>query len=162
LKKGQATMREIGLAALIMIVLILYLYFTAPQLPEPAQFKEKCFLKENFTCRYVFLRRGSSRLELILEQNTGSTVNITSLVCTKRSQTPIMTPLNNSILITSGERAYISGGNSGNEVVCTESDGKTAPEGKLGEVYEGYLYMTYLDRLGNVVFVNGSIATKYS
>ncbi|MEM3555769.1 MAG: hypothetical protein QXF56_03575 [Candidatus Micrarchaeia archaeon] len=161
MRKAQATMREIGLAALIMIILILYLYFTSPQLPEPTQFKEKCSLSGNFTCRYVFLRRGSSRLELILEQNTGSVINITSFVCTKRTQIPLMPALNNSIVITSGERAYVAGGNSGNEIVCTERDG-SIPEGKLGDVYEGYIYMTYIDRNKNVVFVNGSIITKYS
>lgn len=160
MRKGQATMREVGLAALIMVVLILYLYLTSPKV-EPTVFKESCSLKGNLTCRSLFLRRGSSKLELAVEQNTGRAINITSLVCTKTSQPPVMPLLNATIPIPSGGWAYVAGGNSGNDVVCTESDGRV-PQANLGDIYEGYLYIAYVDKTGQISFVNGTVVTKYS
>jgi hypothetical protein len=165
MRKAQATSREIGLASLLMIALALYLYFSIPRppIPEPT-FKEKCEFQGNFSCYSIFLKRGSSRLEIAITQNSGKLINVTSLVCTANSQPPAVMPLlNNTVLITAGERAYVGGGNSGNEVVCTREDGKSIPSAAVGDVYNGSIYLTYIEvKTGTVRFVNGTLVTKYS
>jgi hypothetical protein len=165
LRKAQATTREIGLASLMMILLMLYLYLNIPPAQGPkTQFEERCVLGGNLSCSSVLLRRGSSKVELAITQNTGGLIDITSLVCTKKKEIPAVMPaLNNPILITPGERAYISGVNSGNDVECTGWDGKSIPTASLGEIYEGSIYITYIEvEAGEPRFVNGSLHTKYS
>jgi len=163
--KAQATMREIGLAALIMVALLVYLYFSMPNIPNPnPPVKEECRFDSELACSSsVFLRRGSSKLELAISQNTGKPINITSVVCTKKRGIPIMVPLNNSILIASGSKEYVSGSTTGNEVICTDADGKSIPDASLGNVYEGRLYITYIEvKTWNMKLVNGTITAKYS
>jgi len=163
MKRAQATNREIGLASLILLVLAVYIYFNAPQLPNPNPFKESCVFAGNLSCHSLFLRRGSGNLELALAQNTGATINVTSLVCTKKKEIPLMKPLNNTVIITSGEQAYIAGGNSGNNVICTGADGNTTPTASLGDIYEGNLYITYVEvKTGEYKFANGTLLTKYA
>jgi len=165
MRRAQATSREMGLAVLIMVVLMIYLYFSTPHISGPeVPFKESCALGGNLSCYSLFLKRGSSKLELAIMQNTGKLINITSVVCTKKSGIPAVMPLlNNTILITSGERAYVAGSNSGNEVFCTERDGRSIPTAAFGEYYEGNVYITYTEsKTGETNFVNGTIITKYS
>lgn len=164
MRRAQATNRELGLASLFLLVLALYLYLTNPSLSLPNEilFKEKCILDENLSCYSLFLGRGS-KLNLIVAQNTGKIINITSVVCTSMNNaTPVMQPLSAPVLITPGERAYVSGGNSGNEVICTGKDGKSIPQERVGDVYEGRLYITYKDKNRVTSFVNGTLITKYS
>ncbi|NYZ79159.1 hypothetical protein H0N99_03340 [Candidatus Micrarchaeota archaeon] len=167
MRKAQTSNREIGLASLIMIVIILYLYFTAPQesvIPSGQAFHEKCELQGNLSCYSVLLRRGSSKLDISITQNTGKLINITSLVCTNKSEASVVMPLlNNTVLVTSGERAYVSGGNSGNNVLCTKEDGKSLPNASLGDVYYGNIYLAYIEvKTGAIGFLNGTLATRYS
>jgi hypothetical protein len=165
--RGQATTREIGVASAIMIVLLVYLYLSTPQVPlgpPDLTFKERCLLQENFSCNSVFLRRGSSRLEILITQNTGKLINVTSLACTNGSTIPSVMPfLNNTVLITNGGRGYISGGNSGNVVVCTGGDGRSIPNASLGDAYYGNLYISYREvETGAVKLVDGTLVTRYS
>jgi hypothetical protein len=165
--RGQATNREIGVASAIMIVLILYLYFSMPHTQgNPLQpFNWTCSFRDNLSCYQApVLMTGSGKLEISLVQNTGRLINITSFVCTSRNGIPgVMPRLNNSVLITDGERAYISGGNSGNVVICTGQDGKSSPSASPGDAYYGNIYMTYTEvENGTTRFVNGTIVVAYS
>jgi hypothetical protein len=168
MKKAQATNREIGLAALILVVVALYLYLTTPHMPVTSTgqtFHEECELQGNLSCDNVLLRRESSMLEISIAQNTGKPISISSLVCTSKSGSPalMMPPLNNTVLINSGGRAYVSGGNSGNAVFCTGEDGESIPNASLGSEYYGNIYIAYIEvGTGTVGFVNGTLATKYS
>jgi len=161
MRKAQATNREIGLASLMLLLLVLYLYINrGSALSMP--FKEKYTLPENFSCTSLALR-SNGKLDFVLAQNTGALINVTSFVCTKNSDIPSFMPsLNNSVLITSGEKAYLSGGNSGNEVFCTGRDGISVPNASSGDVYEGNLYLTYKLKNGETRFANGTILVKYS
>ncbi|NYZ76470.1 hypothetical protein H0N98_04425 [Candidatus Micrarchaeota archaeon] len=165
--RGQASNREIGLASAIMIVLVLYLYFSMPHTPvNPLQiFNWTCSFRGNLSCHQApVLRLGDSRLEISLTQNTGSLINITSFVCTSRNEIPgVMPRLNNSVLIPNGEQAYVSGGNSGNTIICTGQDGRSIPSASSGDVYSGNIYIMYTEvKTGTVKFVNGTIVMAYS
>lgn len=163
--KGQASNREIGVASAIMIVLLLYLYLTAPHTPPNIeQTSNKCELRGNFSCyqQPVLNRNGS--LEILLEQDTGELINITSFVCTSKSGLPAVMPfLDKTVLLTPQERAYISGGNSGNSVVCTGQDGRSIPNASVGDVYYGNVYIGYSEvKTGAFKVVNGTLVVKYS
>jgi len=162
MRKAQATNREIGLASLLLILLALYLYINGVNSPIKSSFKEKCALPANLSCSSLILR-SNGKLDFALAQNTGVLINVTSFVCTKNSDIPSFMPsLNNSVLITSGEKAYLSGGNSGNEVFCTGRNGISVPNASSGDVYDANLYLTYNLKNGEPRFAKGTILVKYS
>jgi len=161
MKKAQATVRELGLASVLLLLLVAYLYISKPNTsPEPS-FKAKCVLPENISCTSLILKT-NGKLDFVLAQDTRGLINITSLVCTKYPTFPTLPALNNSVLITSGEKAYVSGGNSGNEVNCSGRDGVSIPSASAGDIYDGNLYIMYKLKNGDSKFINGTILVKYS
>lgn len=163
--KAQATSREIGLASAVIIVLMLYLYLSTPRVSIVdlgPTFNERCELQGNFSCYSVFLKKGG-QLEISIAQNTGKLINITSFICTNNSTVPAMPLLNNTVLIPSGKGNNVSGGNSGNTVICTGADGRSIPNASVGDRYYGIIYFTYTEvKTQEVGFVNGTLLTKYS
>lgn len=163
--RGQASNQEIGVASAIMIVLVLYLYLSTPHAPITiGQTPNECEFRGNLSChQQPILRRNGSKLEIVIEQNTGMLINITSLVCTSKSGVPVMPLLNHTVLLTTGERAYVSGGNSGNTVICTGQDGRSIPNESAGDVYDGNMYLAYTEfKTSAVRLVNGTLVVKYS
>jgi len=161
MRKAQATVRELGLASVLLLLLAAYLYINRLNIsPEPS-FKAKCVLPENFSCSSLILKT-NGKLDFVLAQDTGGLINVTSFVCTKYQTFPPLPALNNSILITSSEKAYVSGGNSGNEVLCTERNGVSVPNASIGDIYDGNLYITFKFKNGEIKRINGTILVKYS
>jgi len=161
MRKAQATAREIGLASLILLLLVVYLYINGLNISGEPSFTSKCALPANLSCNSLALKT-SGKLDLVLKQDTGGLINVTSFVCTKYPTFPTLPSLNDSVLITSGEKAYVSGGNSGNEVLCSGPDGVSIPNASDGDIYEGNLYVMYKLKNGETRSVNGTILVKYS
>lgn len=159
--QSSATVRELGLASVILLLLAAYLYINGLNTsPEPS-FKAKCVLPANFSCTSLILKT-NGKLDFVLIQDTGGLINVTSFVCTKYPTFPTLPALNNSVLITPGERAYVSGGNSGNELLCSGRDGVSVPNASAGDIYNGNIYIMYTLKNGETRSINGTILVKYS
>jgi len=161
MRKGQFG-RELLVLFILNAILLAYLFFFfSEQVKPPPQ--RVCTFKEKIKCFSFKLHEGVNLLSLNLYQETGAPIEVTSLVCTKKRNMTIMPPLKNPVLIPNKERSYISGGNSGNVVNCTDEDGRSAPKDTSADaVYKGGLYLVYVDNsTGEIKFVNGSILAIY-
>ncbi|MCX6775845.1 MAG: hypothetical protein NT130_03300 [Candidatus Micrarchaeota archaeon] len=161
MRKAQATVRELGLASVMLLLLAAYLYINGLNTSPGPSFNEKCLLPANFSCTSLILKT-NGKLDFVLAQNTGGLINVTSFVCTKYPTFPTLPALNNSILITSSEKAYVSGGNSGNEVPCSGLDGVSIPNASAGDIYDANLYIMYKLKNGEPRYITGTILVKYS
>jgi len=146
-----------GIIVLVLLIVLIggcVVSSGGPSGPRPIKITEFC----RFSPYYFYEEGGFSclnygidnedNLQLEIEQVTGLTLNITRLVCTRK--TPeivngqlIIDKIKNPIIISSGNHAYVSGGNSGNNVKCTDEYGNIISN-LTSEKYQSFnLYMKY-------------------
>lgn len=161
MRKGQYGRELVFLFVVAAIFLIYLFYFFPEQVKPPPQ--QECVFREDLKCFSFALKEKTSMLSLNLYQETGAAIEVNSLVCTKSKDVPsVMSPLKNIVFVPDKERSYIAGGNSGNVVNCTDENGRIPNDASEGSIYNGKLYLTYLDNsTGEMKFVNGSIFITY-
>jgi hypothetical protein len=161
MRKGQYG-RELAFLFVICLILLLYLIYVFPEQVKPPP-QKVCTFKGDIKCFSFVLQEKTSMLSLNLYQETGAPMEVNSLVCTKSKKVPsVMPPLKNTVFIPNKERSYVAGGNSGNVVNCTDEDERIPKDASVGSIYNGTIYLTYLDNsTGEMKFVSGSIFVAY-
>jgi hypothetical protein len=171
-KPETKTTYWVGLAVIILIVVIGFLFVLFYLGPVDHPVPSQCTFPAGFTCISYKLYTQTGKLHLDAGQGIGKTIRVTGVACTQNASPNFTTNNfisygdNNSLEWSSGSSKTIATTDDEQKpwlsISCTDANGNLPSDTGIGTIYYGRIYINYTELETNLTrIVVGTLSAKY-